>query len=86
MPTASGLPKVGEVWERREKLPPDWAEQVIRFRVTERGTGAYWALRVEILEPVQPPRFRNQLWVDASYWFSRGELHLLHEAAMRRRT
>ena len=37
MPTPSGLPKVGEVWELRYRLPPDWSDNVNRVTVLERG-------------------------------------------------
>ena len=68
MPTPTGLPKPGEIWERRVKLPPDWALQTFEVEVIERGTGAYWSLRVK------EPSGKISLWVDASYWASRGEL------------
>jgi hypothetical protein len=42
MPTPTGLPKVGEVWERTFSQPP--AEPVVtRFVVLERTAGDYWA-------------------------------------------
>lgn len=78
MPTAGGLPKPGETWRRTYKLPPDWEPHTITFRVIQRGSGSYWSLRVEPLDP--PPKFEHEkrtLWVDASYWFSRGELEFV---------
>jgi hypothetical protein len=76
MPTPTGLPKVGEVWERTFKLPPDWKPNVIRFVVLERGRGEYWSLRVYV------PKARNviQSWVDPAYWFQRGELKYIGPA------
>jgi hypothetical protein len=85
MPTPSGLPKVGEVWERHFRLParnPDakvrWEEHRIRFVVLERGTGTYWSLRVYI--PTAPEHHQTQLWVDASYWKQQGQLHYIGPA------
>lgn len=88
MPTPSGLPKVGEVWTRTSSLPPDWQPSVVTVKVLERGGGSYWSLRVEVLSytvagvvtPV-PERQRVQLWVDASYWHSKGELVFARRAA-----
>ena len=70
MPTPSGLPKVGEVWELRYRLPPDWNDNVNRVTVLERGRGDYWSLRVRDSEG------KVHLWVDAAYHFSQG--HLRH--------
>lgn len=82
MPTATGRPKAGEVWERRVKQPPNWNMQTIGFRVIQRGQGNYWSLRVEILYysdgPVHAGQ-RRQLWVDAAAWHARGELHYIKE-------
>jgi len=74
MPTPTGLPKVGEVWERTLKLPPDWNPQNVRFVVLERGRGDYWPLRVYI--PGKGP----QLWVDAAYYLAHGELKYIGPA------
>lgn len=74
MPTATGLPKVGEVWERTTKLPPDWKPQTLRFVVLQRGRGDYWSLRVYV------PRVGEQLWVDPAYWFKLGELKYIGSA------
>jgi hypothetical protein len=72
MPTPTGLPKAGEVWERRFRLPPDWQLQTGRVTILERSGGSYWSVRVRLHKPEehQPP---VQLWVDASYWHSKGE-------------
>ncbi len=67
MPTPTGLPKVGEVWERRFGYPNSETTP-IRFVVLERGGGAYWPLRVYIAGK------GRVLWVDSAYWFSQGEL------------
>jgi hypothetical protein len=74
VPTPTGLPKVGEIWERRFRLPPDWEEEVIRFVVLERSAGDYWSLRV--YAQGQGRRF----WVDPAYWHSRGELRYIKDA------
>ncbi len=74
MPTPTGLPKVGEVWERTLKLPPDWTPHVIRFVVLARGTGSYWSLRVYI------PDKGRELWVDPAYQMKQGELKYIGPA------
>lgn len=69
MPTAiGGLPRRGEVWERRFRFPPGWELNVVRFVVLERSGGDYWSLRVFV------PGKGRQLLVDPAYWLSRGEL------------
>lgn len=85
MPTPSGLPKRGEVWERRFRLPEHgvWHDYTMRFVVIERGTGSYWPLR--IFTPgirkdggeLVPSRQQIQLCVDAAYWFGQRELHYI---------
>jgi len=74
MPTPTGLPKVGEVWERTWSLPPDWKPQTIRFVVLERGRGDYWSLRVYV------PGKGRQLWVDPANWFRLGQLKYIGPA------
>ncbi len=74
MPTPTGLPKVGEVWEMREKLPPDWKEDRFRVVILERGRGDYWYLRVADKDG------KRHLWVDATYYFSQGKLHYIGNA------
>lgn len=74
MPTPTGMPKVGEVWERTIKLPPHWVPHTIRVVVLERGKGDYWSLRVYTAAGLR------QLWVDASYWLMKGELKYIGEA------
>jgi len=73
MPTPSGLPKAGEVWERTYRLPPDYTPTSYRFTVLERGRGDYWSLRVRLHDP-GPHQNPVQLFVDPAYWFSQGEL------------
>ena len=80
MPTPSGLPKTGEVWERTLKLPPDWLPHVTRFVVIERGRGDYWPLRV------WTPTRGVVLLVDMSYALQRGELRFLGPASDRARS
>jgi hypothetical protein len=75
MPTPTGLPKVGEVWELREKLPPTWEETRLRVVVLSRGSGSYWSLRVSDGSPDN-----RRLWVDASYYFNRGMLVYIGDA------
>lgn len=75
MPTPTGLPRVGEVWERTFRLPPEPGHKVqiqkIRFVVLERGTGSYWSLRVHTANG------DDQLWTDASYWQRNGQLRYI---------
>lgn len=73
MPTPSGLPKVGEVWERTIKLPPDGRPFTYGFVVLERGRGDYWSLTVHV-------RGRAELWAHASYWLRQGELRYIGAA------
>lgn len=72
MPTPAGLPKAGEVWERRYSelvgKPATRETHVTRFVVLHRGRGDYWSLSVFV-----PPNSRY-LWVDASYWLAQNEL------------
>lgn len=74
MPTPGGLPKKGEVWERRYRYPGQAQPTTVRFTVLARGGGDYWSLRVRIQG--RPP----QLWVDAAAWHSWGELHYIGPA------
>jgi hypothetical protein len=69
MPTPTGLPKSGEVWQRM--LPNDI---VTKFVVISRGAGQYWGMRVYV------PRQGKMLWVDCSYWFSKGYLKYVGQA------
>jgi hypothetical protein len=73
MPTPTGLPKVGEVWERKFGYPR--SEDVpVRFVVLRRSAGEYWALWVYIADS------GKSLWPDASYWMSQGELKYIGPA------
>jgi hypothetical protein len=74
MPTPTGLPRVGEVWERTIKLPPDWAPHVTRFVVLERGRGDYWSMRVYV------PGKGSSLWVDPAYDMQMGHLKYIGPA------
>ncbi len=71
MPTPTGLPKVGEVWELTSKLPPDLKPETVRFVVLARGRGEYWSMRVYV--PTNAPDRQKQLWVDAAYMWSTQE-------------
>jgi len=67
MPTPTGLPKAGEVWQRTHALPG--REPVsFQFVVLARGGGSYWSLRVYV------PGKGRVLWVDPAYWFAQGQL------------
>jgi hypothetical protein len=81
MPTPGGLPKAGEIWERTQRLPTDPQSHTTVFRVIERKPGSYWAIRVQVItidgKPPRPPNDQPRLWVDASYWWSKGELRYL---------
>lgn len=79
MPTPTGLPKVGEIWERTYRLPPDWEPNTVRFEVLSRSGGEYWSMRVRVLSPVAEFQNPVQLWVDPAYWFSQGELKFTGE-------
>lgn len=70
MPTPTGLPKVGEVWEHTFKQTgsPDVKR---RFVVMERGRGDYYRLRVY----VEGEGLRT--FLEAAYWMSRGELKFI---------
>jgi hypothetical protein len=74
MPTPTGLPKVGEVWESTRKLPPDWTPHVTRFVVLERGRGDYWSMRVYI------PGQGKKLWLDPAYQMMMGGLKYIGPA------
>jgi outer membrane lipoprotein-sorting protein len=68
MPTPTGLPKVGEVWQLDIPIPgrPRDPQRVV---VVERTPGSYWGLRV------YSARTRKRtLWVDGAYWLSQGWL------------
>jgi hypothetical protein len=78
MPTPTGLPKPGEIWTLTVALPPDWTPHVTTFKVLERGRGAYWSMRVSIIdhdgEPPNEFHRSPKLWVDCAYQMSRGQL------------
>ena len=74
MPTPTGLPKVGEVWERTVKLPPDWTPHTTRFVVLERGGGNYWSMRVYV-----PGKGRDR-WVNPAYAMKMGQLKYIGPA------
>jgi hypothetical protein len=90
MPTPSGLPKVGEVWELAIKIPghPVTPKRVV---VIERSGGDYWSLRVAWFEPADPAgpvadpavvrgHWRTRTWVDASYHRQQGWLRYIGPA------
>jgi hypothetical protein len=74
MPTDTGLPKVGEVWERVYTSPRDQSVSRIRFVVLARGRGDYWSLRVYV------PGHGRLLWVDPANWFRLGQLQYIGPA------
>jgi hypothetical protein len=73
VPTPTGLPRVGEVWELETVVMGDKGPRQ-RAVVLARSGGSYWALTVYI-----PGRGRV-LWVDAPYHFGRGELRYIGPA------
>jgi hypothetical protein len=91
MPTPTGLPKPGEIWEKRTKLPEPgggdrvWKEYVTRFQVISRSRGDYWAMHVKVLSgggieervTTMGERARLQHWVDCAWWMRNGELHYI---------
>lgn len=75
MPTPTGLPKVGEVWERTTRIysskPTRTRIQKIRFVVMERGRGDYWSMRVAIRKG---DHYKISLWVDPAYAMQQRQL------------
>ena len=73
MPTPTGLPKVGEVWELSVRIPgrPVVPQRVV---VLERIPGSYWGLRV------YTERRERKLWVDPAYWLKVGWLKYIGPA------
>lgn len=74
MPTPTGLPKVGEVWEYQPTVFGKPSAPAQRVVVLERGRGDYWSLRVG--RPGEKPK----LWVDASYFLKTGHLKYIGPA------
>jgi hypothetical protein len=77
MPTPTGLPKAGEVWELSVVIGrPPGPQQVV---ILERSRGDYWSLRV----------YANgrgiMLWVDAPYWLKKGWIKYIGEAGPKTR-
>jgi hypothetical protein len=79
MPTPGGKPKVGEIWEHRSSLPPDWKVVKHQVIVLEVNRGSYWSMRVA------NSKGERALWVDAAYWFSQGDLVYIGEAGPKTR-
>jgi len=75
MPTPTGLPKKGEVWEKRTRTratsPTRARYSAVRFVVLERSRGDYWSLRVAIRTD---QGYRKELFVDPAYWLEQGWL------------
>lgn len=67
MPTPTGLPRTGEVWELAIKIPGQQPAPQ-RVVVIERTRGDYWALRVFSHSK------GRRLWVDPAYWLQQGWL------------
>jgi hypothetical protein len=63
MPTPTGLPKSGERWRLTTRVHGKTEQHDVT--VLERSGGTYWSLRVRSVETG-----REQLWVDASAWWS----------------
>lgn len=76
MPTPTGLPKTGEVWELRVKLPGREVEPQ-RIVVLSRSRGDYWALRVATRKG---GRWSTHLWVDATAHLKYGWLRYIGDA------
>lgn len=78
MPTPTGLPKVGEVWERTARVygmtPERIRIQKVKFVVLERTRGFYWAIRVQTEDG------SRHIWTDASYWHHQGQLRYVGPA------
>jgi hypothetical protein len=73
MPTPTGLPKVGEVWELQVDILGDKGP-VQRVVVLERTKGDLWALRVI------SAKHKRELWVGAAYWLKIGWLKYIGPA------
>lgn len=87
MPTKrGGLPQVGEVWSLTRRIPgvrPKKTSVVILER--NGGPSTYWSVRVAIPTGIdittgRPDGYHRELWVDAKYAFTRGELRYVREA------
>jgi len=78
VPTATGLPKVGEVWELDIPLPNKPSEP-IRVVILERGRGGYFSLRVASADG------QRHYWVDPSYWMKKGWLRYIGPAGPKTR-
>ena len=81
MPTPTGLPKVGEVWELTRRIPGSPVTP-LRFIVLERGRGDYWAMRVAIREG---DHYRKTLWVDNAFSMKMGWLAYIGPAGPKTR-
>jgi hypothetical protein len=72
MPTPTGLPKSGEVWELQIPLPPGSKDrpttQAVRFVVLSRTRDDYWAMQTASRRRGQ---WRQQLRVDCAYHLSK---------------
>jgi hypothetical protein len=72
MPTPGGLPKVGEIWEKRVRRMAGSGDPV-RFVVLERTSGSEWGMRVAyIVERDGRKLWERTLWVDCSYGLQQG--------------
>lgn len=72
MPTPTGLPKVGEVWEKQVNVLGEVGPK-IRFVVTERSRGDYWAMRVAYIVTRDGRNYwERELWVDCAYGLQQG--------------
>ena len=72
MPTPTGLPRTGEIWQL--ELPTARPRQVV---VISRSTGDYWSLRVAAR---RGGVWRRDLWVDPAYWLAKGWLTYVDQA------
>lgn len=72
MPTPTGLPKPGEIWERTIKRPPNFRPESVQFIVLERrGSGSQWSLRVYL------KNHGERTWVDAGFLFGSREFQYI---------
>lgn len=70
MPTATGLPKAGEVWELTTNVQGKKGKP-FQAVVLRRGLGEYWSLNVAVVED---GKYHQRLWVDPAYWLRVGWL------------
>lgn len=81
MPTSTGLPKVGEVWEKQVSLRSGSGEP-IRFVVIQRSRGDEWSMRVAYIVKRNGRKFwERRMWTDCAYGLQQGWYKFIHDAS-----